>query len=348
MPSLPLPFFTALFLCFILLRLLAGYGRKLPSLLILTIALYSIQSALLGIKWGMGGLPSWALIGLALMLPPVTWLAFLQLTEKLKRSAIYWTTGLTLFLLSLITLAPALEIAVLIDLVGAGVYLGYGFLFFRTATRHQWEWTSKLAISQILPVRRTLLVAGSVFSASALVDLGVAADFALNKGSNAATIVGMANLTMLLALVVLVLVSSRGTTPATQQAVASKRSDTPATSDQTKLLAALDQLMRSEHLYRDEGLSLEKMARRLRVPARQISSAVNSVRGINLPQYTNGFRVEEACHMLETTDTPITTIIFEVGFTTKSNFNREFQRITEKSPSAWRKAHKATKQAEPA
>ncbi len=32
----------------------------------------------------------------------------------------------------------------------------------------------------------------------------------------------------------------------------------------------------------------------------------------------------------------IMQIMFEVGFLTKSNFNREFLRVTGKSPSAWR------------
>ena len=57
---------------------------------------------------------------------------------------------------------------------------------------------------------------------------------------------------------------------------------------------------------------------------------------MNVPQYVNTFRIRDACRMLEETDVPITGIVFEVGFTTKSNFNREFQRVTGLSPSAWR------------
>jgi hypothetical protein len=34
-------------------------------------------------------------------------------------------------------------------------------------------------------------------------------------------------------------------------------------------------------------------------------------------------------------DDPVTQITFEVGFQTKSNCNREFLRVTSKSPSVW-------------
>jgi AraC-like DNA-binding protein len=41
--------------------------------------------------------------------------------------------------------------------------------------------------------------------------------------------------------------------------------------------------------------------------------------------------------MLVETGAPVTRILFDAGFQTKSNFNREFLRITGMSPSAWRK-----------
>ncbi len=338
MPSLPLPVFTALFLCFILLRLMVGYGRKIPLLLIGTISIYAIQSVLLGIRWGMGGLPSWTLAGLALLLPPATWLSFLQLTGRLSKRAVGLTAGAIAASFGALAISPGFNIPVLVDLAGVVVYLGYGMLFFRSATTRQWEWASHLPIDQMLTVRQTQFIAGAVFSLSALVDLAVAADFALNQGNSAATIVGTANLFMLFSLAAFVIMFSRKPSSFQQpaQIVAT------ASEEQVALVDALDHLMQNEHLYRDENLSLNRLARKLRVPARQISTAVNTVREINLPQYTNGFRVAEACHLLETTDTPITTIIYEVGFTTKSNFNREFQRITGKSPSAWRKENRSS------
>jgi AraC-like DNA-binding protein len=46
----------------------------------------------------------------------------------------------------------------------------------------------------------------------------------------------------------------------------------------------------------------------------------------------NGHRIAEACGLLTETDHSITTIMFEAGFQTKSNFNREFLRQTGTNP----------------
>ena len=40
--------------------------------------------------------------------------------------------------------------------------------------------------------------------------------------------------------------------------------------------------------------------------------------------------------LLAATNAPITQILLDVGFQTKSNFNREFLRVTGLNPSAWR------------
>jgi AraC-like DNA-binding protein len=65
---------------------------------------------------------------------------------------------------------------------------------------------------------------------------------------------------------------------------------------------------------------------------------VNTVVGQNVSQYVNSFRIAEACDLLENTEKSITEIMFDVGFQTKSNFNREFRRITDMTPKDWRVA----------
>jgi len=105
--------------------------------------------------------------------------------------------------------------------------------------------------------------------------------------------------------------------------------------------------MRSKALYRDPELSLDRLARKMMVPTRRISLAVNRVKGINVSQYVNEFRIGDACRRLGETDESIMQIMFEVGFLTKSNFNREFLRVTGKSPSAWRTEQKTAPTATP-
>jgi AraC-like DNA-binding protein len=75
------------------------------------------------------------------------------------------------------------------------------------------------------------------------------------------------------------------------------------------------------------------------VPARTISGAGNRVARKNVSQYINDHRIAEACRLLRETDISVTSAMFEAGFQTKSNFNREFRRVTSLSPAAWREKH---------
>ena len=72
---------------------------------------------------------------------------------------------------------------------------------------------------------------------------------------------------------------------------------------------------------------------------RQISAAINQVYGRNISQVVNEYRIERAKTLLLTTDKAITQIYFDSGFQTKSNFHREFSRMTQQTPSAFRRAN---------
>ena len=111
----------------------------------------------------------------------------------------------------------------------------------------------------------------------------------------------------------------------------------PSTEDHRRLAADLDHLMAERRLWTDTDLNLARLARRLGTPARAVSEAVNRVHGISVSHYVNNHRIAEACRLLDDTDMPITRILFEAGFMTKSNFNREFLRVTGESPTDWRR-----------
>ena len=100
----------------------------------------------------------------------------------------------------------------------------------------------------------------------------------------------------------------------------------------------VDTVMRSTKLYRDPDLTLNRLSRRLGIPSRRISIAINRTLGRNVPQVVNEYRVGEAVRLLIETDLSITTVMFECGFQTKSNFNREFTRVTGTTPSDYRRS----------
>jgi AraC-like DNA-binding protein len=101
--------------------------------------------------------------------------------------------------------------------------------------------------------------------------------------------------------------------------------------------AALERLMEERRLWLDPDLTLARIARRMGVPAKALSAAVNRVKGENISRVVNGWRVAEAGVLLKG-GASVTEAMLGSGFQTKSNFNREFLRVTGKAPSDWAKA----------
>lgn len=103
-----------------------------------------------------------------------------------------------------------------------------------------------------------------------------------------------------------------------------------------QLLARFDAMLKDSRLFTDNALTLARAARRLGVPARALSQAVNRAGQANLSRYVNGYRIRYAQELLKTTDLPVTEVMLEVGFLSKSTFNTEFRRITGTTPTNYR------------
>ncbi|EAV40124.1 transcriptional regulator, AraC family protein [Stappia aggregata IAM 12614] len=108
------------------------------------------------------------------------------------------------------------------------------------------------------------------------------------------------------------------------------------TDNDRALLAKLDAIMNDQSIYTDSNLTLARVARRLSVPVRDVSAAINRVTGENFSRYINGFRIRHAQDALRATELPITEVMFDAGFVSKSSFNTEFRRITGQTPSQYR------------
>lgn len=104
-----------------------------------------------------------------------------------------------------------------------------------------------------------------------------------------------------------------------------------------------EKVVAERELYKREGgVTLEQAGRIMVIPARQISQAINRIYGGSFSQYLNDCRVKAAQTLLrEQEEMPITTLMLEAGFSTKSNFNKEFLRVTGLSPSEYRKQAEA-------
>lgn len=109
-----------------------------------------------------------------------------------------------------------------------------------------------------------------------------------------------------------------------------------ATEHDRAVMRAVEALMAGKQLYRDSDLTLARVARRLSVPVRDVSAATNRTTGENFSRYINGHRIQHAQRALLETDLPITEVMFDAGFISKSSFNTEFRRAAGQTPSQFR------------
>lgn len=338
MPSLPLPFLVAVLLLIFLAKIVRGDDERPANRpFLVLIAVCALQSMLIGLRWGYGvEAIRYVLPVVAATIPPLVYASFGALAKSgpARGQAGTW----------LHALPPVLVVVLMVlwpeplDLVMIVVYLGYAAALLRVA-RHGPDALGLTPLEGVVPAYRALQVAAAALAGSAMVDLIVLLDFEWTRGAHAAAIVGIANLLGLFALGLAAMVAGRTRPPAeATEPAAPARADSE---DDGKVVERVDELMRKQELFRDANLNLNRLARKAGVPPRRISVAVNRLRAKNVSQYINGYRIAEACRLLTETDQSVTRIMFDAGFQTKSNFNREFRRVTGTSPMAWRANNRA-------
>lgn len=333
MISLPLPFVVALFLL-VLLGQMLGRRDEAPQnrLFLMMLGLHALQSVLVGLRWSYD--MTWLLpiqAVLAAFLAALAWLCFRELASQDMdgRQIPASMHGL-----------PALAVLVLIvlwpdgiDLVLIAAFLGYGAALLQLALKGP-DALSRTSFEQVLSTYGALWATAATLILSALLEIAVSISITSGYTSYAGLIVAMANVLILLILGGAAAIAGRSQPepePAAEIAPAA-----PARED-VEIVAQLDEIMRTKRLFEDLDLNLERLARKTLIPARRISMAINRVKAQNVSQYINNHRIAEACHLLAETDEPVTTIMFTAGFQTKSNFNREFRRVTGMPPSEWRR-----------
>lgn len=106
-----------------------------------------------------------------------------------------------------------------------------------------------------------------------------------------------------------------------------------------QLFEQWEKVVIQEKVYLKEfGITLSQAAKKLSIPTRHLSTAINQIYGGSFSQYLNDKRVNEVIRLFkQQPEQPITVLMLQAGFNTKSNFNKEFSRVTGKSPSEYRK-----------
>jgi len=187
-----------------------------------------------------------------------------------------------------------------------GIKAIYAVLLIKLANRAP-DSLQRVRLSWLRDAQKVVWGASGLLLLDFMVDATIFLDFMYFEGRHSALLVGIVNLFTLPALGYACVMAGR-------------------------------ELLLSDKLYADTELNLQRLARKAGVPARAVSRAINARTQQNMSQWVNKVRIDAACELLRSSDISIGQAMFEVGFSTKSNFNREFKRMTGQSPSEWRKA----------
>lgn len=97
-------------------------------------------------------------------------------------------------------------------------------------------------------------------------------------------------------------------------------------------------LLESKNIYRDETLSLKKLAKMLSIPPYQLSIIINEKMDMSWSQLVNKYRIDEAKKLLlePKNNKKILDIALSVGFNNKTHFNKTFKEYTNQTPSQFR------------
>ncbi|WP_375227965.1 helix-turn-helix domain-containing protein [Roseobacter sp. S98] len=261
---------------------------------------------------------------------PLAWLGCLAVSDRAAefRRALPLHAGPAVAAGLLVQAFPALRIG--IDPAIAVSYLIYAWLILRL-WRAGPDRLSQVPVSKAAALRRLFLTGAGFLCVTLVLDSVIALDFLRTGGANVTRLLSFASLLQLVVLAVVLVLALRQP----------ERAAPAASGEDARLVTRAADCLSETRLFTDPDLSLTRLARRIAVTDRALSEAINRHTGANVSQFINGFRVEEAAHLLRTTRDPIMSIGEQAGFLTRSNFYAEFQRVKGMSPGAWRKSESA-------
>lgn len=99
----------------------------------------------------------------------------------------------------------------------------------------------------------------------------------------------------------------------------------------------LDYLINEEKIYLDNELTLELLAKKMKMPMHHLTQLFNVYLGENFNQYINRFRINYACELLSNNKDllSIEQIAFNSGFNSKVSFNRHFKNLLGYTPTEY-------------
>lgn len=330
----PLPMLTALLFCVIatlVWRLELGV-RRAAAIFFALFTLCAVEALLVGLRFGYG---IETLIPvqrtLPLLLGPLMYLGFAALTVDVRtfRKTMAYHLAAPIIVLAVFWLFVE-------DLRALDWVFSASYLFYSVALFLLWRKGPDVLTYARLEVTRSLsnwILRGIGLLVFILaLDATIALDFALNQGANVAALISYGTAPLIVILLAVLVKLPSILSEAARKAYAVSKAD--RTDNET--ISRLEELMLNDQLFLDPNLTVQRLAKRLHLPARKVSAAVNKAKGVNVSQYVNEFRLAYAADLLVSGNESVARIAERSGFLTRSNFYREFQRVHDRSPTEYR------------
>lgn len=324
MPSLPIPAFAALMLAWLLLRALVRGGA--PVVFLALLALCAAQSLLTALSLHYGLV--WADLIRPIsagLIPPLGWMAFATTALRGARSGdLAHGIGPAFVVFCRLTQPSVLDVAI------PALYLGYGAAILWVLHARAGD-LPRLGLGAGERPGQIWRAIGWALIGSAVSDAMIAGTIMAGRSDLVPWIVSVASSATVFLIGALALTPDIAPDPCPDL----PEPDAETVEAQAALIARLGELLTRDRLYLDPDLTLNRLARRLHVPAKRLSEAINRQTGGNVARLINGMRIQAACEVLATGQS-VTEAMLVSGFNTKSNFNRAFRIATGTSPSDWR------------
>ncbi len=343
MLSIPIPFIASflLLLIVVVIRLRVPNDWKKPIGFIL---LCIITMTVVGLRWTMDYSFLRALQPiLSACLPVAAWFSFSKQHQTYASSFLHWIGPL---IVTLCSLSYPYFWPSIIDFLVPLLSLFYGLTLIRNSFTPAEEACSNQPIHFSIAKRTT----GLLLIFSALTDSAISYDFFTANGTHSQLILSISYLFLIAVIAIMVVIVGictpiKSGKQATEDKILHQKESSEVSSqekpsldeDEISLISTQFEILMTEYeAFKDANLTLSKIARKLGIPTRKISSAINQEYGENISRIINTYRVNHAKYLLTSSNMSITDIFLSSGFQSKSNFHREFSRITGQTPSEYR------------
>ena len=344
MLAIPVPFVVSMLLGLLAISLYSQLSQQ-AKVASIFLALCALTTSMVGLRWTFGlGIFAIAQPILASIIPVAAWYAFAHANRDLGILPIKHFVAPLFVVISAVSQS---WLALPLDALLTLIYAFYGVALIRFSSKE--TALINVSLGNWEGVKKAENIAGWMLIFSACVDTLMSLDFTFNQGGFSLYILTAAHLVLLPVLSIAVVVVGINT-PVPEESKSKQISSNDETNSSQvmtseraqEITSLLDSKIRENKLYLDPELTLSKLTRKLGIPAKQISIAVNQVHEKNISKIINEYRIEHAKLSLDTSQDTITQIFMNSGFQTKSNFNREFSRVVGMTPSEYRKRTAST------